>query len=89
MHVRAGRFPLPPGHGEISPKPVFDVFWLALARVVRICALEAMSVDAVDTSDHHSLPALDGFQVVQKLQVGEIGHCKAKSYHQLVRGRVN
>ena len=50
VHVRAGRLALPPGGNEVSPKPVSDVFGVTFAGVVRIGALEAMRVDALDTS---------------------------------------
>ena len=71
------------------PKPVFYVFGVAFASVVCIGALDAIGVDAPNAGNHHCSVILDGLEIIPKLRVGAVGLSKAKSYYQLVRGRVN
>ena len=62
---------------------------VASVSVVRNDALEAMGVDALDAGNHHCFASLDGLEIVPKLLVAAISCCKAKSYRQLIRWRLN
>ena len=84
VYVCAACLSLAPGRDENSPKPVFDVFRVAYTSVVRIGALEAMGVYAVDSGYHQHLSAFDGFQIVPKRCGDSIGLCEAKSNRPLI-----